>query len=263
MNATRQFWALFKFQAFVNPANFILIFIFAIPILVELTSGQRTFHTSLEFALPYQNLYFILFWGPMLLLPETFTWGNAGTNAISDFILTRAVDRRQVIRSRVALLYAFILIVPVGTLLAGLVSPSLILDEFENKHLAILANVPGSFAVKTNDYGAATLNLPHGHVQVAAWHVAIIALSAMALQATLFFLQPFKRRLIFFAAIAAGAVVYPLYSLGDSMKNLTPTSDELGFFFMVNHAWAFWVVLIALFLGLQFWCERRFARMEF
>jgi hypothetical protein len=267
MNPAKQFWALFRFQTTINPFIVLLPFVLALPLWMKFFRGGDHFHSSLDVALltAGQNLFFVGFIGIMVLAPEIFQVGGSSPLYASgtEFLLTRAVDRRTFCRARTAFFYAIILVTPLIILLAALGSPGLQLTEYrETSHTQILAHITGSISGPADNRGKSVdITIPNGNVLVEGWNFDVFALTAIGAQVLIFLLYPCKyRRTLIFAIFAL--IFLPILDLHNSSGMDKMSTYERLFLFFTAHQTVCWVLTFLAFMLAQLWCERRFARLE-
>jgi hypothetical protein len=146
MNNTKQFWTLFRFQTTVNPFIWFMPVAFGLPLFVGSTL-PNWYHATLSSLITTQNLFFVGIFGTMVVAPERFMIGaaNAAWNPGTEFLLTRAVDRRILYRSKATFLYVLILLMPLVSIGYSLDKPDLKVIEYSDvARQRCLALVPGS-----------------------------------------------------------------------------------------------------------------------
>ncbi len=266
MNQPRQFSSLFAFQAVLNPYVWFMVAILLMPVFLmhQFLAGG---HENLELLLHVPNLFFVAILGLWMLAPEMgrAQWGATSSLPSSEFLLTLALDRRVLYRSRVALFYLAILISPVLVLVLALLSPNLTATEYEQQvRLACLHAVPGS-ALLRDPSGSTSplLALPGGNVLIAEWHLWMYVAAALLSQLAFTFLFPLKNRLALFYVLFLGIPFVPLVITltRGSQPFFSPT--ERLFFFFTGHQAVFWLASEVLFIAGQLWCEQRFVRQEY
>jgi hypothetical protein len=268
MNKLGQFWALFKFQAVLKP--YIIMFPLALSTSIwipYLTLG-KAYHPGLDLLLSNQNLFFVAWIGFMLLDPEGFQPG--GYAAIwpsgSEFLLTRAVDRRLVLRARSAFFLLLVLAIPLCAFLARLQSPRLIITEYNKiDHQQAMDRLPGSIPVPPDKNGISNeIMIPNGNILVDAWRIWLFLALAIASQVFILLMFPLKYRRYISWAVIMLIVLLPLGRLfltaGAHFEG--PASNETLFFVFVAHQWLFWLAAILALPLSQLWCERRFSSLE-
>src|ERR1700678_754500 len=114
MNKTRQFWALWKFQAASNPYVLFMALAFGMPFFIPFIFRSRSdFLPHLDYLLSDQDMLVVGLGlcAFMVLAPDAM--GARASNAIGatgiEFLLTRAVDRYLVFRARSFFFYLLIL----------------------------------------------------------------------------------------------------------------------------------------------------------
>jgi hypothetical protein len=269
MNTTKQFWALFKFQATVNPTIWILPLVFALPLyLPYITNAYSSgYHPGFFSLFMNQNLIFVGIFGTMIMAPEKFQFGASNLTASysgNEFILTRAIDRPVFYRAKAALLYSVVLALPVTSLVHSVGDPDLIVSEYsKNVQRECLASVPGSMLMGSENQKIppSLIAIPRGNVLVAEWQFWLLLIAAMALQLLIPLLYPFKYGRVAFWAIFFGLILVPLFDLTHLGRD-QPTVNEQLFFSMASQQVLFWILSAVAFIFTQLWCERRFAQLE-
>jgi hypothetical protein len=266
MNFTRQFWTLFKFQLTSSPLIWIYLLAFSAPLLISFQGGNY-----LDLLTSSPNLFFVGFLGVVLLAPEIFYNAALGQSNqwaaySSEFLLTRAVDRNLLARSKAVALYLLALIVPTLMFFISLRHPVLQITSFtKSEQQSCLTSIPGSILLK-DKYGRSDLiSIPGGDIFVAAWHVWMVLLAALIVQLLIAFIQPLRYRKYIFWGIFGFFIMAPL--LNTLVRANHPGADyspwsESGFFFFAGHRDFAWSSLILLFLLTQRVWERRFAKFE-
>jgi hypothetical protein len=270
MNKTNQLWSLIKFQVLSNPFVLLMpVLFFAMPMWI-LRSGRfgPDYHPSLDLVLTLsgQSFFFVGFIGVMLLAPDFFQFGGANPMYATgtEFLLTRAVDRRVVYRARIVLFYALILAIPLVTFMNALTNPDLHLSEYQKvSHQQILARIPGSVAAPAGKDGRSEkISIPQGNILVEGWNLAAYSVAVLMTQLVTLLLYPLKYRRPIIFTIYAACIAFPLRSIGHSAgMDKLPFNENL-FLTFAPHPGAFLVLTALAMILVQLWSERRFARME-
>jgi len=255
----------------MNPFLWIFPISFSIPLLAEFRQ-MPDYHPSLGLLLSDYNQFLICMIGAMVLLPEAFYFGSAAASNVggTEFLLTRAVDRPLVYRSRAANYLLLVSAVPALLTFHALFRPDAQVGEYSRTlHDAVLAGLPGSTSAPVGAHGELKpILIPGGNVMVHAWHMGTNLLIVMAVELTMFLVLPlagrFQRWVFWGLILGVGflPILEPLKSLADSMHEKVPYSEQF-FFWYANHLVLYWGGMLVCVCALQLWCERRFARMEF
>jgi hypothetical protein len=196
MNRSKQFWALLKFQSRTNPLIWLMALALSVPFLFK-SELPSSYHPSFHSVLDVQNLFFVGIFGVIVLFPDRFRFrgGNEAWTSGTEFLLTRAVDRRILLRSKSAFFYAFMMVAPVAVLLLTMRSPGLTMTEYSDTARKLcLESVPGSVLLPDPSGSLAPLiSMPHGGVLIEEWHCWLILCTIFGVQALLLLLYPFKR----------------------------------------------------------------------
>jgi hypothetical protein len=266
MNTTKQFWSLFKFQTTVNPFIWFMPVAFGAPFLIT-GNFPSSYHPNLSSLLTVQNLFFVGIFGAFVLAPERFlsgatspAWSSSGT----EFLLTRAIDRPLLYRSKAAFFYILVLLMPLIALLQSFKNPDLKVTEYSDvAQQQCLSHVPGSFLEPDPDGSSSPfIVIPQGKILIEEWHFWLFIISVLVVQALILLLYPLRYRLWFFYAIFLSFIFVPDLIDLHHIRDELPSHMERLFFSFAAHQTAFWILAaLALILG-QFWCERRFARLE-
>jgi hypothetical protein len=272
MNPTKQFWALIKFQL----ALYSLPFFILVPLALMFAFHTNTFvsyivhgyHPPLDQVLSNQNIFFVAFIGVLLLAPEisrspaiSAQWPSG-----TEFLLTRAVDRRLVIRARAVLYYAVLMVTPLVALPSAIMSPSLqIHGNSSAQQQQILTGVQGSIPVQAaqGDSSAHDVIIHDGSLLVESWRYWILLSLALATELLVMLVYPLKyRRYLIWVAYGV-LVILPLALLPHTFGLINGVGyRERLFFVFVSYQPAVWLCTIAALVLGQLWCERRFARTE-
>jgi hypothetical protein len=267
MNTAKQFWSLFKFQQSVNPFLLCLPLIIVIPYLTTTFLGAgRSSYLSLSYLLSNQNIYFVAIFAVMWLAPEIMRRGNTTVpwTGGTEFILTRAVDRRIVARARLALFYLVILIVPLGAMAYSVGHPSLTVSEYDSGvRQKVLAEVPGSKPVANiDDLHPNTISIPNGELLLSGWRLWSMLACAILVQAAVHLIYPWKFRRALAWSLYALFIFLPLLPIFVTRNPGQLTFIQNWFFTYASHPTLCWLVALVVFLSAQLWSERRFASME-
>ena len=206
----------------------------------------------------------------MIISPEKFQFNRTRTVAGlagTEFLLTRAVDRPVLYRSKAFLLYTLFLLLPVGTVIYFLPAPDLIVQESSKaESQQILAHIPGTVLVsQTNRYLEPNITIPFGKVLIAEWQVWVTILAILTLQVLILLFYPYRFGPALFWVICYASLLVPaflpLWNIGKHSRGSTSPAENL-FFFFAGHQPMAWIGA-ALAVGIcQWWCERRFAGLE-
>jgi hypothetical protein len=265
MNPAKQFWTLFKFQATVNPFIWFMPVAFGAPLMINLTfSGS--YHPNLASLLSVQNLFFVGILGAIALVPERFQFGanTAAWSSGTEFLLTRAVDRPVLFRSKAAFMYLLVLLLPLVGLIHAFSHPDLVIHEYSSQSQQLcLSQLPGSALQADPERGHSPLILiPGGNVIMEAWHVWQFIGCTLVTQMLILTLHPFRFRILIFYALFLSLVFVPLFFQVSDFRDLRPSAMEYLFFLFASHQALFWIVTaLTVVLG-ELWCERRFASLE-
>ena len=267
MTTSKQFWTLFRFQLAVNPFIYFMLIAFSTPILLKFIQ-VRNYHPNLDSLLSNQNIFFVGFIGVMLLAPEIFSFRSAANPAMAnngtEFLLTRATDRRLIYRSRILLFYLLILIIPLGSYLSILPSPELKIREFETiSQQAILRQVPESHPAPSEDNGLFEIVIGHGETLLQSWHIWMYLVAALATQLLILLVQTFKYGRWLFWTAYIGVIALPLLTIETSISHPDRISPfETAFLYFAAHQTIVWVTTAACLILCEVICERHFEHME-
>jgi hypothetical protein len=265
MNAAKQFFALFKFQAAIKP------FIWMIPFIVSTPFFIRTDNLFSDIEHADSNIYFIVFFVIVMVAPEYFQFGASAVQYISgtEFLLTRAVDRHLLHRTRSVFAYGIVLLLPTLFFLAALFHPSADLSDYSTEQKqAIVQNIPGSLLhqVPDKDGMQERILVPRGNILLAAWHLWQFLLAAILGQFFVWLIAPLPYRQFLFGAIFLCIIFIPfvsLFALSSSIVDIHSISwNEKLFFIFAAHPLLFLVLSLAVAVLVQLWCERRFVQLE-
>jgi len=270
MNKNKQLWALIKFQLSVYPLIALVVMPLAIGAMFYSNSivylVNLHYDPPLDQMLSEQNLFLVAIFGMALLAPEIArTAASAQIPTGSEFVLTRAVDRPLVLRSRAVLYYFVVLILPLIALPLAATQPSLQVGEFSaTAQQQVIEALPGSMAMDGAPYESRhDILVPHGAVLVAAWRFWVILAVAIIGEAFVMLIYPFQwRRWLlwvgFFLLVFASTSF--LIFADHSSKHVTFTKRM--FFGFVAHQPVIWLCTLAALVMAHLWGERRFAGAE-
>ncbi len=265
MNSAKQLWSLFKFNTTMNPFIWFMLFGLDMPLFIPYLTGS-SYHTHLSSLLQVQTLFMLGLAGMWILAPEMAqSWGaNTGSFAGTEFLLTRAIDRPILYRSRSMFLYLLVLLIPLLSLLYSHSNPDLKVTEYvKSAQQLCLSSVPGA-VLQPNPSGSRSplISIPGGNVLVQQWQIWIFAVCSLAVQALLLVIYPLKRRLLIFYTLFLTSVFVPLFFDFHDIHHDSPVTMERLFFLFAAHQPLFWILTTAVFLFTQLACERRFTRLE-
>jgi hypothetical protein len=266
MKQPRQFVSLFAFQAKLNPYIWFMALVLMMPIFL-IHPFSKDYHQNLDSLLDVGNIFFVGIIGLWILAPETGQLRSVGASSLAnpEFLLTLALDRRVLYRSRVTLFYLFILLTPALMLLLALRSPDLTVTEYLNQaRLACLHSVPGSMLKPDPDGNTSPLlQISGGNVLVGEWHLWMYVAAAFLSQLVFIFLFPLKHRVALFYVLFLGVSFVPLIiTLAMGSHDYFSLTERL-FFFFAGHQTIFWLASEAVFIAGQLWCEQRFIRQQY
>jgi hypothetical protein len=269
MNKTKQFCALLRFQAMMNPFIFLMPLALGTPYLTAffMSSSGSGFHPQLELLISNQSIWLVGFIGVMLLAPEIVQPGasNVMWSTGTEFLLTRAVDRHLVLRARSTFFLLMILTLPVLACLSTLRNPDLLISEYNKvSHQQVLGNIPGSTAEAADKTGMTPpIKIPNGNVMIESWRLWSLICVAMGAQIFIYIIYPLKYRKFILWGIFLAVIFLPLLTIGSRATEVESLSvKERIFFAFVGHQPLFWLSTIAVLILGQLWCERRFSKLE-
>jgi hypothetical protein len=266
MKPPRQFAPLFAFQAKLNPYIWFMALVLLMPIIL-IHPFSKDYHQNLESLLDVQNLFFVGIFGLWILAPEMAQRQLASSSSLPnpEFLLTLALDRRVLYRTRVTFFYLFILPAPTLMLLLALRSPDVTVTEYlDQARLACLHSVPGSMLQPDPDGNTSPLlQIPGGNVLVGEWHLWMYVTAAFLSQLSFTLLFPLKHRLVLFYVVFLGVAFAPLVITLAAVSHHYFSLSERLFFFFAGHQAIFWLTSEAVFIAGQLWCEQRFIRQQY
>lgn len=269
MKTSSQFWTLFRFHALASP------WIWVMPLALGFQGffGMTRYYGNLESALIFFNQ---ISWIPLILaamvfLPEFFlggAWTTAQTQQQvqtfgADFMLTRAVDRSCVFRTRGALFWCIIGIAVVSWIAVAAFTPAFTLELSSRSGAAqnadyYLRHLPGSFIEKTAQNGDITIKAPLGNLQIKVLMGAVALLvSAVWLVLLPLISRLSQRRWIYWGVFIAGVAVMPFISI------LGRSPLEPVFVLGVANLSVIGVVAVVAAVGGQLLAERLLRSVEF
>jgi len=265
MNTTKQFWALFKFQSTINPFIWFMPVGFSGSLWIPLLNGYANV-MPLSSALSNYQLFLVGFLAVMVLAPDLFL-NEASRNVWAtgtEFLLTRATDRKIVYRSKSVFLYLLVLMVPFALLFFASNGSVLKMTEYSKTlQQECVTKLPGTTLSKDKYGSTDQLTIPNGKVLINSWNVWTTLLTAIASQILIWTIYPLKFRRFIFWAIYFAVIFGPLTMIGHSAARLDRLSaSETLFLLFAPHQMFAWISTILAAILTQLWCERRFARLE-
>ena len=257
MNTAKQFWTLLRFQVVVTPFVWVLPIAFCTPLLFMWQEAP-----SLNLLMLTQNLFLVALLGGLILVPEIFAASScAQTGGLgTEFIMTRAVDRKIVARAKGALFYVVVWVAPVAIVLYSLWRPDLHVVIYPKlAQLDGLSHIPGSSLVIEKGGRLNVVSIRSGYVLIAAWRAWVVLMLALIVQGFVYFIHPFRHRRYCFWAMLLLVSLAPMLS---TFQRSSMPWDEYLFFRFAAYQSSFWILALAALIVGQFWCERRFVRLE-
>jgi hypothetical protein len=264
MNTKKQFLALLGFQTAINPfiamMPLLIGFLFYVPFLHS--SESSGFHPTLGDVVQCRHMWFVGFFAALVTAPEAAVIGGPTVDLQTglEFLLTRAADRRLVLRARSALFYLLVLALPLASYLIALASPVLQVAESDPvAHAEVLDRMPESMPARELN----TISIPNGNTLVQSWRLWLFTSAAIGGQLFVYSVYQFKyRRYIFWGAMAVVFSV-PLVAIFADIHDPVGFPPRATLFFaFVSHQGLCWLGAIAALIFGQLWCERRFSRTE-
>jgi hypothetical protein len=240
-----------------------MLFAFSMPLWIN----HMVTELSLDSLLHFSYIFFVGWFGVMILAPEILTPGG-GTAKIgigNDFLITRAVDKSLICRAKSMLFYGLVVIVPFSTLLLAARQPDLRLFEYSKiSRIDILSHFPN--AIQTGDPRSHHLLIPFGQVWVAVWGIMVFLTTASVTQLIIWLIYRFRYRRSLLIICMFTFILLPLvriFSHGAGLKGDQLSLNETFFLAFVSHPILYGVLLVIALITGQLWCERRFVRLEF
>jgi len=269
MSTIKQLWTLAKFQLAVTPgvsylaigSGFSCIAEFVLFVLFRDSKGP----TSLDLLISNQLIYFVLIFGSIWLVPnlgggrKRQSIGAAGT----EFLLTRAVDRHLLFRSRSLLFFFLLLIIPLICFAFSLHQPGQKLFESNGSlYQRVMQELPGSMPQAPDTDGKLKyIFLPEGNILIGMWRIWSPLFLGITTLSLLTFAQKYKYVWWLFSPLGLVLVIFYCFPTVFSHGFFGVERDELDpntafFFFYATHQTLCWLIAIpALFLSLL-WYER-------
>jgi hypothetical protein len=248
----------------MNPFIWFMPVAFGAPLFFAV-SFPDSYHPNLSSLLSIQNLFFVGIFGSLVLAPDRFQFGtNTASVSGTEFLLTRAIDRSLLFRSRSVFFYILVLLIPFITVGRSFEKPDLKVTEYSKPAQELcISHVAGS-TLEPDPSGNTSplIVIPRGNGLVEKWHFWMFIISALGVQALVLLVYPLKYRLWIFYGIFMSFIFVPdLVDLHHASAG-TPTDTERLFFSFAAHQTLFWILTgLALVLA-QLFSERRFAQLE-
>jgi len=263
MNNMKQLRALLRFYIAMNPFTMLLPLVFGLQCYIPFLTSSRSpdYAPALRSVLQNQIIWVVCIFSAALMAPEAM--GSANSNSALtglEFLLTRAIDRRLLLRARSVLYYSFVLALPLAVYLSTFASPALRVTETDKvAHQEVLEQIPGSIAGQT----ANTITIPNGSTLVEGWYLWLFVCAAITGQVFIYAVYPLKCRKYIYWGAAAVIICVGMAPIVDLIQHpAAHTSGKTFFFAFTAHQPLCWCGAIAALLFGQFWCEGRFARTE-
>lgn len=283
MNSRQQFLALFRYLSFSSP--WIWIFPVSFGVQPAIMFAVDTAWGSLGVPLASTAMLFTvpLIIAAFVFAPERYFSGTPGltpqTNQqiqtySGDFLLTRAIDRPVLFRSRTALFWALVLL-PCALLFAvASWRPSLSV-ELPLKSPAIaeyyLQNLPGAEVVRTTK-STRVIASPRGKLALATGLSLASVCAAAAAQFAIYALLPLRWRKWIFWALSLGGMLFlqsisiPLFGgrfFGARWPGGQTSWIEVGVLWMGRHLGASLVLVAVCALGACLFAANRDKKVEY
>ena len=264
MNTNKQFWTLFKFQFVGNPSVYATPVILALPFMTLWMMGGHYHSLDLLLMPNFTFIYAMLIF--MILVPEVIQRSAYAYNTGIELVLTRAVDRPLIYRSKTFLLFLLLLIFPFLMILHSTLQPELKITEYSKatQHY-YLESLPGS-TISTEGKGETpVLTIPRGNILLSEYQLWTSLALLVLIQLAITCLYPLKHRGSLLWAIYIGFMFVPALSILSPLmaKGEHGTPNIECFLFFASHPVLFWIVAAPVFVLTQVWCERRFVNFEF
>jgi hypothetical protein len=268
MKTRKQFWALFKFQAMINPFIWVMPLAFGFPVLMPLwRNNLENYHPDFFGLIFNPTLFGFAIFGAMVLAPERIFVGNASVMASysgTEFLITRAIDRPVLYRARAAFIYLLVLMIPLVGIVHALEKPDVLVQEYSRPiQQAALSAMPGSTLLppETKKGSSSLIAIPRGNVLAAEWQMVLPVMLIIVMQIAVLILHPFKYGRWIFWSLYVVSCFGPLLDLKSGGAK-GPTVNESAFFAFAGHQALFLGLIAGMFVLTQLWCERRFAALE-
>ncbi len=179
MSKIKQLWALVRFQLAMKPILFFLLMAGGFPYILTIigffVSRNSKFTPPLELMMGNQTLYMAAIFAPLLLAPDL--GGPGKTNGIgasgTEFLLTRAIDRPLLFRSRSLLFFFLLLAIPLIGLVGSWNYPDLQISESNHSfYEQVLNHLTGSITGAADKEGRNTaITIQKGNILLALWYI--------------------------------------------------------------------------------------------
>jgi len=265
MNSMKQLLVLLRFQTAMNPFILFMPLVCAMPYALQLLPTLMLgglFRSSLGMLVRDQISWLLPYIGVAILAPEAAWPGdsNLGLSNGLEFLLTRAVDRRLVLRARSVSYLLVILALPLAAYLVALKSPVLQIEEFDQAaYQEVFHRIPGSISAPKSDI----IIIPNGNTLLESWRVWSSLCVAIGVQVFVYFIYPFKHRSYFVWGFFVAVLLVPITTiLAYRNAGAIVSPSETLFLAFVARQPLFWLGTIAPLIYAQLWCENRFSRTE-
>ena len=264
MSSIKQLWTLARFQLAITPGVLLLAVANGFPCIIEyFLFIYRKGPTDLDLLISNQLIYFMFIFGPNLLAPDLGSSGKINSLRASgtEFLLTRAVDRHLLFRSRSLLFFFVLLIIPLISLAASLHHPGLnIFESNSSLYYRVMQVLPGSIPQAPDTDGKLKeIFLPNGNILIGIWRIwlplciGVITLLFLTLASKVkyiwWLLMPLGVALIFYFCFPS---VF-FHGSSDTGREGLNLNTALFFFFATHQLFCWLIAISALFLSLYFY----------
>jgi hypothetical protein len=271
MKPPRQFLALFRYNAFASPWIWVFPFTFGLQPGLSLMS-RATWYSLETFLAPLTIFGFL----PMMIAAFVFAGERlfTGTPGLTtqtyqqiqtfagEFLLTRAVDRPVVFRSRFTLYWTLILLPLLLVLGLTILRPEISLSvplKSPEKAEWYLSQLPGATVTRTTET-TKVISAPHGRVGLGVAIVLLGAACATVWPAFIYAILPLRWRKVIFWGLFAVLVFLPVGMIWISHGR---GGTERTVLWIMNHGALCALAAVALAAASYFFCASRDREVEY
>ena len=268
MSKIKQLWTLLWFQLAITPGVVFLAVASGFPCIIEFVLFRDTkVPTSLDLLLSSQMISLVLVFGPNLLAPDLGSSGkinSLGASATAtEFLLTRAVDRHLLFRSRSLLFFFLLLIIPLISLATSLHHPDLkIFESNSSLYHRVMQALPGSIPEAPDiDGKLKEVFVRNGNILIGMWRIWLPLCLGVIILVFLTLARKIKYVWRLFMPLVTALIIFYCYpsvffrGASDAGKDGLDLNTALFFFFATHQLFCWLIAIPALFQSLL-WYER-------
>ena len=268
MSSIKQLCTLAKFQLAITPWVFLLAIGTGFPCLMNLVLF-RFFKgpPDLDLLLGNQMICFVILFGIPLLAPDLGSFGKTNSLRASasgtEFLLTCAIDRHLLYRSRSLLFFFLLLIIPLISLATSLNHPDLkIFESNSSLYHRVMQELPRSIPKAPDTDGKLKeVFLPNGNILIGMWRIWLPLCLGVIILVFLTLARKIKYVWRLLMPLVTALIIFYCYpsvffrGASDAGRDGLDLNTALFFFFATHQLFCWLIAIPALFQSLL-WYER-------